>query len=102
LFMSGYSDDVIRDHGMQEGIHLIEKPFSPEDLARRIRLLLDPPSGARIVVPEQEGLETIQALRRDVPGIGIIAISGAFEGRFLKMAQMMGANAVLSKPVNAE
>ena len=30
------------------------------------------------------------------------AISGAFEGRFLKTARMMGAAAVLNKPVSAE
>ena len=37
-----------------------------------------------------------------MPGIGIIAISGAFGGQFLNMAQMMGAHAVLNKPVSAE
>jgi DNA-binding response OmpR family regulator len=41
-------------------------------------------------------------LRREVPGVGIIAISGAFGGQFLKVAQMMGAAAVLNKPVSAE
>jgi DNA-binding response OmpR family regulator len=55
-----------------------------------------------LVMPEQEGIETIQALRRDVPGIGIIAISGAFGGEFLKVAQLMGAAAVLNKPLNAD
>ena len=55
-----------------------------------------------LVMPEQEGIETIQALRRDVPGIGIIAISGAFGGAFLKVAQLMGAAAVLNKPLNAD
>jgi hypothetical protein len=37
-----------------------------------------------------------------VPGAGIIGISGAFDGMFLKMAQLMGADAALSKPVNPE
>jgi CheY-like chemotaxis protein len=55
-----------------------------------------------LVMPGQEGIETIQALRRDVPGVGIIAISGAFGGEFLKTAQMLGAGAVLSKPVDAK
>jgi CheY-like chemotaxis protein len=55
-----------------------------------------------LVMPEQEGIETILALRRDMPGVGIIAISGAFGGQYLKTAQMMGAAAVLNKPLSAE
>jgi len=55
-----------------------------------------------LVMPEQEGIETIQALRRDVPDVRVIAISGAFGGQFLKTAQLLGADAVLSKPVSAE
>ena len=51
---------------------------------------------------EVEGIETIQALRKEAAGIGIIAISGAFEGQFLKTAQMLGADVVLNKPVSAE
>ena len=55
-----------------------------------------------IVMPEQEGIETIQALRKEIPGIGIIAISGAFGGQFLKTARMLGADASLGKPVSTE
>ena len=55
-----------------------------------------------LVMPEQEGIETIQALRKEMPGIGIIAISGAFGGQFLEMAQTLGADAALTKPVSAE
>ena len=55
-----------------------------------------------LIMPGQEGIETIRALRGKLPGLGIIAISGAFGGQFLKMAQMLGADAVLDKPVSAE
>jgi len=55
-----------------------------------------------LVMPEQEGIETIRALHRDVPGVGIIAISGALGPQFLEVARMLGAQAVLSKPVSAE
>ena len=153
LFMSGYTDDAIVQQGvLEEGAEFIQKPFSPEDLAGKVRAVLGPPAPAArilvaddeagvrgflravleqggyevieaadgkqalrkaragqvdlvitdLVMPEQEGIETIQALRRDTPGIGIIAISGAFGGQFLKMAQMLGADAALSKPVSAE
>jgi CheY-like chemotaxis protein len=160
LFMSGNTDTVIEHHGIfEEGAKFIQKPFSPEQLAGKVRaalgqpvlgepvtgpaariLVADDAAGVRgflrtvledrgyevieaadgrqalrqaravrvdlvitdLVMPEQEGIETIQTLRREVPGIGIIAISGAFEGRFLKTAQMLGADAVLNKPVSAD
>jgi PAS domain S-box-containing protein len=42
LFMSGYSQDVIVEHGiLEDGLDLIEKPFAAEDLLRRIRGILD-------------------------------------------------------------
>jgi len=153
LFMSGYTDDVIAHHGvLDEGANFIQKPFSAQELAGKVREVLEPGvPAARILVaddetevrgflrkvlegsgyevieamdgkqalrqvlagrvdlvitdlvmPEQEGIETIQALRRDAPGVGIIAISGAFEGQFLDTAAMLGAAAVLTKPVTAE
>jgi CheY-like chemotaxis protein len=54
-----------------------------------------------LVMPEQEGIETIRALRQHAPGIGIIAISGAFGGLFLNHARMLGADEVLEKPIAA-
>ena len=66
-------------------------------LAGRVDLVI-----TDLVMPEQEGIETIQALRRNAPGVGIIAISGAFEGEFLGVAELLGADAALIKPVSAE
>ncbi len=54
-----------------------------------------------LVMPEQEGIETIMALRREAAGIKVIAISGAFGGDFLKVARQLGVQAVLNKPVDA-
>jgi len=153
LFMSGYSDNVIAPHGvLEEGANFIQKPFSPEELAGKVRsvlglpapapriLVADDEAGVRaflrkvledggyevieaadgkqalrqasagradlvitdLVMPEVEGIEAIQALRRDVPGVRIIAISGAFGGQFLETARMLGADAVLIKPVNGD
>jgi PAS domain S-box-containing protein len=153
LFMSGYTDDVIAQHGvLDEGTHFLQKPFSPDGLAVKIRAVLGPTvAAARILVvddepgvrsylravlvkggyevseagdgkealrlalaeppelvitdlvmPEQEGIETIQALRLRLPEVAIIAISGAFGGQFLSMAKTLGADLVLDKPVSAE
>jgi two-component system chemotaxis response regulator CheY len=54
-----------------------------------------------IIMPNQEGIETIMLMRKEDATIPIIAISGG--GRmgnadFLKMALKIGANEVLPKP----
>jgi len=42
LFMSGYPDDTVANHGVVvEGINLLQKPFLPHELVRRIRETLD-------------------------------------------------------------
>ncbi len=47
LFMSGYTDDSIGSQGVLDpGILLVQKPFSPADLLRRVRETLEPGGGA--------------------------------------------------------
>jgi CheY-like chemotaxis protein len=42
LFVSGYTDDAIVRHGILEpGIAFLQKPFTPESLARKVRAVLD-------------------------------------------------------------
>jgi PAS domain S-box-containing protein len=42
LFISGYTDDAIVQHGMLEpGLAFLQKPFTPDVLARKIREVLD-------------------------------------------------------------
>ena len=42
LFMSGYTDDAIVRHGvLEEGVQLLEKPFTPEALAVKVRTVLN-------------------------------------------------------------
>ncbi|MBW2734512.1 MAG: response regulator, partial [Deltaproteobacteria bacterium] len=42
LYMSGYTDDAIAHHGVLEnGVHFVEKPFSLNTLARKVRMVLD-------------------------------------------------------------
>jgi CheY-like chemotaxis protein len=55
-----------------------------------------------LVMPEQEGIETIKILRRDFPGVKIIAISGAFGGDYLRIAGYLGAHRTLAKPVRMD
>ncbi len=42
LYMSGYTHDVIMNHGVvEEGVHFIQKPFSFQTLSEKIREVLD-------------------------------------------------------------
>ncbi len=42
LFTSGYVENVIGEAGiLDEGVHLLSKPYSPDVLASRLRALLD-------------------------------------------------------------
>jgi len=167
VFMSGYSERAIRDRNMLDSAGtFLNKPFSPEALAQKVRealsanepaapalvpvddrqrrsvrvVVADDEPGVRaffrtaledegyevieaasgtqvlhevrtgavdlvitdLVMPEQEGVDTVRALRSEVPGIGIIAMSGGFGAHFLKVALAFGADAVMSKPVEAE
>lgn len=54
-----------------------------------------------LIMPEQEGLETISALKREFRGVKIIAISGG--GRigpdaYLPAARELGADRIFTKP----
>jgi hypothetical protein len=47
--MSGYTDEAVIRHGaLDPGIAFIQKPFTPESLARRVRDVLD----AERIAPE--------------------------------------------------
>ena len=52
-----------------------------------------------LVMPDREGLETIQLARGRYPELKIIAVSGALGGGFLKVARKFGADVALLKPV---
>ncbi len=45
LFMSGYTEDTIATQGiLEEGVSLLQKPFTPSGMARRVREVLDAPA----------------------------------------------------------
>lgn len=59
-----------------------------------------------VVMPEQEGIETIRRLREAVPDLSIIAISGGggygSGSEYLRTARMLGADATFEKPVASD
>jgi CheY-like chemotaxis protein len=55
-----------------------------------------------IVMPEPDGLQIIEALKRDHPHVRIIAISGGgmiCRTAYLELAHLLGAHKTLQKPV---
>lgn len=58
-----------------------------------------------LLMPEKEGLETIQELKRIDPASTIIAMSGGGRNsvvNILNVARHFGASAILSKPFNID
>lgn len=58
-----------------------------------------------LIMPEKEGVEIIIELRKEYPGVPVIAISGGGRNSpesYLNMAKLLGACAVLEKPVQKE
>ncbi|MGH7604522.1 MAG: response regulator [Gemmatimonadaceae bacterium] len=52
LFMSGYTDDAVVRHGiLTAGVNYIQKPFSGDVLAAKIRAVLDAPARAEVQAP---------------------------------------------------
>jgi DNA-binding NtrC family response regulator len=55
-----------------------------------------------LAMPDQEGFETMKAMRRARPQLKIIAISGRFAGTMLRAAEFLGAQASIAKPIHPD
>ena len=52
LFMSGYTDDAVVRHGvLQAGVAYLQKPFTGDSLATKVRAVLDAPGGVPATAP---------------------------------------------------
>jgi PAS domain S-box-containing protein len=151
LLMSGYSESAVPQQGLLEAeMGYLQKPFTPELLAEKVREVLGPHRDVKgtilivddddsirrllrysltsdgyavmeagngrqamqqitqnadidlmitdLVMPEQEGIETIRMVRKVRPDLKVIAMSGAAGGSYLGSATMLGASASLQKP----
>jgi DNA-binding NtrC family response regulator len=70
-----------------------------------MRMLGEQPFDAVItdlVMPEQEGIETIKQIVESHPGVKIVAMSGAFGGDYLRIASLLGAHSTLRKPLRLQ
>ena len=92
---------LIRETLEQAGYEVEEACDGKEGLERyRVRstdlVIMD------ILMPDQDGLETIMTLRQEFPDIRIIAMTGGSDTvgipNFLEVAKMLGARRTLQKP----
>jgi len=91
---------TLRDILEAQGYEVIEASDGREGLRHYLLAPMDLVI-TDLLMPEQEGMETIQAMRRVNPQVKIIAISGGGQtGRldFLEAAAVLGAQRTLRKP----
>ncbi len=92
--------ELLVDLLTEGGFHVVEAGDGKEAM-RRVRrdqvdlVIMD------LVMPEQEGLESIRQLQKESPHIKVIAISGYQQGAFLYHAERFGARATIKKPFTA-
>lgn len=89
MILEGARYEVVEAH---DGVEALQAARS-----LRVDLLL-----TDLVMPNKEGIDLIQSLRRSQNQMKIAAMSGAGNGTYLTMARMLGADEVLAKPFSAE
>jgi len=52
-------------------------------------------------MPDQEGMETIQAVKQEFPKVRVLAMSGGSGEQFLDLARKLGAHDIIHKPFSA-
>ncbi len=94
--------ELIRMWLEREGVEV----FEAEDGKKGIEAHLSCPVEMVIcdlIMPVQEGIETISQLREEFPEVGIIAISGGGQigpDSYLAVAEQLGARRVFTKPLD--
>ena len=90
----GLTCDLLKDAGYE----VVEAEHGKEAeavlTARKVDLMI-----TDIVMPEQDGLETILMVRAIHPGLKIIAVGDSPAGYQVRTARLLGADVVMSKPL---
>ena len=92
-------DRLLMAEGLQDAGH---EPLFASDGHNALRIWKDSSVDlvvTDIVMPELNGLELLEAMKLDDPGVPVIAISG-ISAKSLNKAARVGAAAILTKPVN--
>lgn len=92
--------EFMRDVLMDEGYTVYEAVNGLEALATMRAVNVDVVI-TDLVMPVQEGIETIRLIQAKYPQCKIIAVSGAGRGVWLTAARLLGAQLTLTKPFSA-
>ncbi len=96
--------EMLREAFKEGGYEVVEA----QDVAEGMKKIKEAPVAlvvTDILMPEREGLETIQALRLECPNVKIVAISGgdgADPKVLLDISSFLGVDQVLAKPFSSE
>jgi DNA-binding response OmpR family regulator len=85
--------------------HIIFEAGDGDEALRMCRLKNPDLVLTDLVMPEKEGLETIVEMKKEFPGLPVIAMSGGGRNRpdiYLAMASRLGADCVLGKPFSSQ
>lgn len=101
-------DDTVRLSvrlALEDAEHDVDEASNGAEGLDRLKVQMADLVVTDIFMPEKEGLETIDEIRRDYPQVKIIAISGG--GRidpqdYLEIAKQLGADRVLFKPFDIQ
>ena len=89
----------------QDGITVVAHAQDGREAVRKVIEFKPDVAIMDIVMPELDGIEAIRRIRTDYPGLRVIAMSGGGQidkADFLHMAEALGADRVLEKPVRSE
>jgi CheY-like chemotaxis protein len=87
---------------LEEAGHQVSRVNDGRQALRQLRACLSDMVITDILMPEVDGLELIRTLRREFPGLKILAISGGASRlpgpEMLQLARALGADRLLCKP----
>lgn len=91
--LSQYGYDIRCARDGEEALDIVQQEYLPD-------LVI-----SDIIMPKKEGIETIIELRKMLPDVKVIAISGGGRtkaGDFLQLARKLGANISVEKPIDMD
>lgn len=103
LFMSGYSAPAMADRGLLEPAgNYIQKPFSPEALATKVREILGIPSSRAtiLIVADDPGIR--HALRKLLTGVGYEVLGAQDEREAVDHFDLSGVDLAIVDPVTPQ
>lgn len=88
--------EILEDSGYR-----VVEAANGQEAAEQLRLETIDLLVTDLIMPDQDGIETIIEVTREFPGLRILAMSGSSQD-YLEAATLLGAHATLRKPFKVE